>query len=81
MKRFFGMMPSSETEITKTFRDSPDGWRVTLEAGPNGWTLIFADGSAEYGDSSSGTKANYNAAYNRLLSIFPEAIEIDDDKR
>lgn len=80
MQRFFGIMPSSETEITKTFRDSPDGWRVTLEAGPNGWTLIFADGSAEYEDSSSGTEDNYDTAYNRLLSIFPEAIEISEDE-
>ena len=47
MDRFMGMMPSSEIEIEKRF-DTGNGFTVTIQAGPNGWTIIYADQSTKF---------------------------------
>lgn len=62
MKRFFGMMPVSEIERTEHFVDEY-GMLVLIDAGPNGWTVRFADMSSEYKDESIGTEANFGNAY------------------
>jgi hypothetical protein len=49
MKRFFGMMPCSEIELTKTYVDSL-GLNIRIEVGKNGWTITYADSSTEYKD-------------------------------
>ena len=46
MNRFFGMMPSSEIEVSKTFKDD-FGLRISIDAGKNGWTIMYADSSSE----------------------------------
>lgn len=62
MKRFFGMMPVSEIERTEEFVDKY-GLSVRIDAGPNGWTVRFADMSSAYKDESIGTEANFKNAY------------------
>ena len=47
MKRFFGMMPSSEVTLERTYKDN-EGLRIRLQAGPHGWTVIYADRGTEY---------------------------------
>jgi hypothetical protein len=61
MDRFMGMMPSSEVEINKTLIDDL-GFRVTVQAGPNGWTILYADSSSEYRDVVDTSENNFNAA-------------------
>ena len=78
MQRFFGMMPSSEVEVQRIYRDSPGGLRVILQAGPNGWSLIFADGSSQFKDEPLGTEENCQNAYKTLVSIFPDAVCAED---
>ena len=59
MKRFFGMMPSSEIEVRKIYDDGLAGLlHLEIDAGPNGWTLRMADGSTRYKDESKGTEKN-----------------------
>lgn len=62
MKRFFGMMPVNEIERTEHFVDE-NGLSVRIDAGPNGWTVRFADMSSKYKDESIGTEANFKNAY------------------
>ena len=78
MKRFFGMMPRSEIEIEKVFKDSPDSnFKETIQAGPNGWTIIWADGGSTFKDESIGTEKNFKNALEYLKESFPEAIELN----
>lgn len=67
MKRFFGMMPVSEIERTEHFVDER-GLSVRIDAGPNGWTVRFADMSSEYKDESIGTEANFKNAYDTAMA-------------
>lgn len=39
------MMPRSEIEIEKKY-DAGNGMYITIQAGPNGWTIIYADGGS-----------------------------------
>ena len=71
MKRFFGMMPSSEVEIIKTFKSDNLG-SVTVEAGQHGWTIMFADYSSRYQDVDDTSENNFNQAINVLKEIFED---------
>jgi len=62
MRRFAGMMPVNEIERTETFKDKY-GHEVRIDAGPNGWTVRYADMSSNYKDESIGTDANFKNAY------------------
>ena len=42
MKRFAGMMPSAEIKKEKHYK-CKDGGTIIAQAGPNGWTVIWAD--------------------------------------
>lgn len=61
MNRIMGMMPQSEVEKTATYEDS-HGSKITIEAGPNGWTVIYADHSTEYNDVVATTEENFGMA-------------------
>lgn len=74
IKRMFGMMPASEVTVNKRFRTDCGG--VTCEAGPNGWTVIWADGSTNYGDTVDTAENNLQKAIDKLLHHIPEAEEI-----
>ncbi len=67
MKRFFGMMPSDEVEISKRIKDKY-GSGITIQAGKNGWTILYADYSSEYEDVESTAEKNFNTAMGRLKS-------------
>lgn len=62
MKRFFGMMPSDCIEISKDFKDE-DGLEVHIDAGPEGWTVTYADYSTKYADIKGTAEENYERAY------------------
>ncbi len=67
MNRFFGMMPANEIEISKTFEDDM-GLRITVEAGKNGWTIMYADSSSEYKDVVESSANNFLNAVEVLKS-------------
>ena len=78
MRRFFGMMPSSEIEVTKIYDDGLSGYlRLQIDAGPNGWTVHMADGSAKFKDESKGTEKNLAEAEAIAKKLFPNMKEID----
>lgn len=69
MNRFFGMMPSSEITRSTKFVDS-NGLRIRVAAGPNGWTILYADHSSEYKDVVAPAEQNLEAAISILKSHF-----------
>lgn len=77
MKRFFGMMPRSEVEVEKFYSDGIGISQIAIEAGPKGWTVMFADRSAEYNDCEDTVENNLQAAIQVLKNYFPDAYEIN----
>ncbi len=77
MKRMFGMMPSKEIEVSNIYDDG-DGMKVTIDAGPNGWSILLADGSSKYKDESKGTEANLAEAEKIAKGFFPNLRKIVD---
>ena len=73
MKRFFGMMPYDEIQMEKHYRT--DLGVVTIQAGVNGWTVIFADGGTIFKDEVNTVQANFKTAYDRLLEIVPKGVD------
>lgn len=67
MRRFFGMMPSSEIEVERYYKDK-NGYRITIQAGVNGWTIIYADSSTQFKDITASTGENFNMAYDLAIS-------------
>lgn len=57
------MMPASEVEKRSVYTDRY-GYKVRIDAGPNGWTVYYCDMSTRYKDESIGTDANFENAYN-----------------
>lgn len=74
MKRFFGMMPVDEIEIEKVYKDSL-GMSVTIQAGPNGWTVIWADKGTNYKDEAQGTEKNFAEAFETAAKALGELTE------
>ena len=70
MKRFFGMMPSSEIEISETYAGS-NGYKYFIDAGPNGWTVRLPDQSSFFHDIKSTAENNRDEALSRLKEKFP----------
>ena len=67
MNRFFGMMPSSEIEKEKYYKDE-DGFKVNIQAGTHGWSIIWADSSSCYKDVDATTEENFKTAYDFAVS-------------
>lgn len=67
MKRFFGMMPSTEIGIEKYYKDK-NGYRITIQAGVNGWTIIYADSSTEFRDITTSTDENFKEAFDLAVN-------------
>ncbi len=65
MQRFFGMMSSKEIE--KEERIKINDLSVIVQAGPNGWTILYTDGSIEYQDIVDTTENNYKSAIKVLV--------------
>lgn len=70
MKRFMGMMPSNEVKKEKQFKVGAGQLTVTVQAGENGWTIIYADSSSDYKDVVDTTENNFNKAVEVLKSNF-----------
>ena len=69
MKRMFGMMPSSEVEIEKLYRDDLN-LKIIIQSGKHGYSIIYADSSAEFKDIDDTAENNFNLA----LSIVKEKL-------
>lgn len=69
MKRFMGMMPSSEVKKQKRF-DTGNGMIATIQAGEKGWTILFADSSSEHKNIEDTTENNFNSALKQLNKYF-----------
>lgn len=74
MKRFFGMMPTDEIQIEKFYKDK-DGWDLTIQAGPHGWSVIFMDGSSLFKDIDDTSENNFEMAYQIMLKKARTAVE------
>lgn len=61
MKRFYGMMPSDEIELSKFFLDKNEN-KLRIDAGPNGYTITWYDGSTNYCDITGSTEGNMDIA-------------------
>jgi len=70
MNRFFGMMPSSEVKKQKRFKVGTSQLEVTIQAGENGWSILYADNSTRYDDVVDTTENNFNTALKILKSNF-----------
>jgi hypothetical protein len=70
MKRFFGMMPSSEVKREEQFRVGVGQLIVTIQADENGWTILYADSSSEYKDEVDTTDNNFDKAMSVLKTHF-----------
>ena len=79
MDRFFGMMLSSEIEIEREYKDKY-GMIVTIQAGENGWSIIWADSSSNYQDFESTAEDNFNTAYNFAIEKIESLTLIDTQK-
>jgi len=71
MDRFFGMMPSIEIEKEEHY-DTDDG-TVILQAGKNGWTVLWGDHSSSYEDVVDSVENNFNKA----LKLFEKDYEVE----
>lgn len=70
MNRFMGMMPSSEIKKEETFKVGMSQLKVTIQAGKNGWTILYADGSSDYEDIVDTIDNNFKKALNILENNF-----------
>lgn len=76
MRRLFGMMPSAEIKIEKTYKDS-NGLKVRIQAGENGWTIVWADGGTSYKDEVHTAEENFNIALDQATKEIGELTECE----
>ena len=77
MNRFMGLMPTSEIEKEVRFKDSSN-LSIAIQAGPNGWTIIFADGSTNYTDQEKTTEENFKEAFELASECLGPLTKIDE---
>ena len=65
MNRIFGMMPRSEIQKEKWYLDQ-NGLTIGVQAGPHGWTIMWADGGTTYRDIDANTDENFQMALDTL---------------
>lgn len=79
MKRFFGMMPRNEIGKEKPYADK---YRhlIIIQAGPHGWTILFADHSSEFEDVDDTTENNFKKAYKKATEYLGplDDVVVDD---
>lgn len=64
------MMPSSEVKREERFKVGVGQLTVTIQAGENGWTILYADSSSEYKDEVDTTDNNFKKAMEVLKTHF-----------
>ena len=79
MKRFAGMMPREEIKKEKHYK-CEDG-TIIAQAGPNGWTVIWADNGTNYKDNVATTEENFQSALTVIEHYFPGLTGNDFDGR
>ena len=72
MKRFMGMMPSSEVKKEEQFKVGAGQLTVIIQSGENGWTILYADSSSEYKDVVDTVENNFNKALDILKTQFSD---------
>lgn len=77
MKRFAGMMPREEIKKEKHY----NGGTIIAQAGPNGWTVIWADHGTDYKDNVATTDENFQQALTVIEHYFPGVTGDDYAKR
>lgn len=78
MKRFFGMMPSDEISIRKSYKDKHD-LTIMIQAGEHGWTVIYADSSTNYKDVDDTPENNFKKAYDVAVEALGELTEVQNE--
>lgn len=68
MKRMFGMMPSREVQKEQSFKDQ-HGHTVTIQAGPNGWAVLWANLGANGKDVVASVEVNFHAGLTLVKSM------------
>jgi hypothetical protein len=85
MNRFFGMMPTSEIKRMQSFKVGFEQLTVTIQAGENGWTILYADSSSKYKDVVDTTDNNFDKAMEVLKldfdNINPVAVKFPEEVR
>jgi hypothetical protein len=81
MKRFAGIMPTSEVEKEKRFRVGFSKDIVIIQAGKNGWSILYADCSAEWKDVTDTTENNFENALKKLKTHFQEVVECNQNNK
>lgn len=80
MQRFFGLMPSSLVSIEKSYKDKYD-LTIRIQAGEQGWTVIYADGGTNYKDVVDMPENNFNAAYKVAVDALGDLTEVQNRGR
>lgn len=76
MNRIFGVMPDDEIEKEKHYKDCRS-LPITIQAGPNGWTIIYSDGSSHWYDEQNTTDENFTNAFEIAESELGTLTEIE----
>ena len=79
MKRFMGMMPTNEIEREENFKNQDD-LKIKIQAGPNGWTILYSDGERKYKDNTCSTEENFNEAYETAVKDLGELKKVEPCK-
>ncbi|MEG2079894.1 hypothetical protein [Chryseobacterium sp.] len=74
MNRFFGMMPSDYVKKERKYVSGDVA--LTIQAGENGWSVLYGDGSSEYEDAEDTTENNFNKAYLLACENFTSLEEV-----
>lgn len=68
MNRFFGLMPTDKIEISKDYIDD-EGQVTHIEAGREGWTILWHDHSTTYADELDTAENNFKKAFNEACKL------------
>lgn len=83
MKRFFGMMPCDEIAIEKTYKAHGimTDVDITIQAGPEGWSVIWPDKGVNYNDETNDPEDNFKIAYELAIQKYPDMVEKDESAK
>lgn len=76
MERIFGKMPSNEVEEEGCFRESDTEDQFLIQAGPNGWSAVWEDGTSIFEDNKATTDENFKRALKSVKTNVPGDIEL-----
>ena len=78
MRRFMGMMPSSEVKREEQFKVGMNQFKVTIQSGEKGWTILYSDGSSEFKDEIDTTDNNFDKAMKALKTHFGDINKVGE---